>query len=269
MNSFEEEKAYWQNLLDKGEINLETYNRQMKIIEQRANFDEQHNENNTEKQAKDKKLKNFKILILIVMIVCAIIMYNKDIFVAKSKYISTNLEDLPSPLQEKTKGSATKIIDDINIDIKYIYSYIINGRVVNTYSYVPVNTQNKLSPKDVGLTWGFLAKDEYNNKIKWSSSGNRFLRWKIDDGNWYREEIGEYEFNTHVSNNHLIPCDENIENLINKIKEGDYIRITGYLVNVNYDDKGRNTTWNSSISRVDTGNGACELVYVTNIEWLK
>ena len=36
MNSFEEEKTYWQNLLDKGEINLETYNRQMKIIEQRA-----------------------------------------------------------------------------------------------------------------------------------------------------------------------------------------------------------------------------------------
>lgn len=269
MNSFEEEKAYWQSLLDKGEINLETYNRQIEVINQRANFDAKHNENNTEKQQNNKKLKNFKILIFIIMIVCAIIMYNKDIFVDKSKYISANLEDLPSPIQETARGSVTKTIDGTNIDIRYIYSYIINGRVVNTYSYAPISIQNKLSPKDVGLTWGFLTKDEYNDKIKWSSSGNRFLKWRIEDGNWYRDEIGEYNFQSHVSNNHLIPSDENIENLINKIKEGDYIRITGYLVNVTYDNNGRTTTWNSSISRVDSGNGACELIYVTNIEWLK
>ena len=34
------------------------------------------------------------------------------------------------------------------------------------------------------------------------------------------------------------------------------------LVNVNFD----NGTWKSSLTRIDTGNGACEIMYVTEVE---
>ncbi len=27
--------------------------------------------------------------------------------------------------------------------------------------------------------------------------------------------------------------------------------------------------WNSSTSRTDTGDGACEIIYVTDVKWLK
>ena len=72
------------------------------------------------------------------------------------------------------------------------------------------------------------------------------------------------------SNNHLIPADTRVKKAIKKIKKGDHIRITGYLVYID-GKKSDGTTffWNSSTTRDDDGDGACEVIYVTDVEWLK
>jgi hypothetical protein len=47
--------------------------------------------------------------------------------------------------------------------------------------------------------------------------------------------------------------------LIQGLRVGQIVTLDGYLVNAT-GPEGR--TWNSSLTRDDTGNGACELIYV-------
>ena len=106
--------------------------------------------------------------------------------------------------------------------------------------------------------------------MNWSSAGNRYLSWYSSDGLWISENGGTDKISEYFSNNHLIPSDKKIENQIKSIKENDFVKIDGYLVNV-YCKKSNGSYfyWNSSTSRSDSGNGACEVIYVTNISWLE
>ena len=53
---------------------------------------------------------------------------------------------------------------------------------------------------------------------------------------------------------------------LKKVEKYDEIYMEGYLVNIESFENGRCTmTWNSSLSRNDKGNGACEIMFVTKI----
>ena len=64
------------------------------------------------------------------------------------------------------------------------------------------------------------------------------------------------------ANNHVLKC-------LRHVKEGQYIKIEEYLAYVTYKGKNCQEEWNSSLTRTDHGNGDCEVVYVTDITWLK
>jgi hypothetical protein len=49
-------------------------------------------------------------------------------------------------------------------------------------------------------------------------------------------------------------------------KKNDKIVLEGFLVNVSGKYKGGNVSWRSSHSRTDTGNGSCEIMYVTGVK---
>jgi len=68
-----------------------------------------------------------------------------------------------------------------------------------------------------------------------------------------------------MSNNHIIPANEQIRSKINSLNTGDQIQINGYLVESKGTYEGKNYYWDSSLSRTDTSDGACEVFYVTNI----
>jgi len=61
---------------------------------------------------------------------------------------------------------------------------------------------------------------------------------------------------------HLIPGNPNIEQRLRRIKPGKVVRIKGFLVNV---IGASGFTWNTSTIRYDTGNGACEIVWVADL----
>jgi hypothetical protein len=63
---------------------------------------------------------------------------------------------------------------------------------------------------------------------------------------------------------HLIHSDKSILREIQSIGKGDHIKLDGYLVRVNFP----NGPWTSSLTRNDTGNGACEILYVTAVQEL-
>ena len=79
-----------------------------------------------------------------------------------------------------------------------------------------------------------------------------------------------------VSNNHLVIDSEKIEKKINQLSVGDQIKIKGKLVNVHAENLGKPGKydpklfeWNSSTKREDTGGGACETIYIEDIEIIK
>ncbi len=181
-----------------------------------------------------------------------------------------NLSNIPAPTQTGTKGSTTKAIKDGIAEITYVAEYVINGRVVDVESYNGSSVGDKLSPRDVGLAWGILSTDESQDKIKWTSYGNRFLNWKVTDTEWLESIGGSNAIYTNHSNNHLIPSSDEVERNIKSIRKGDYVQIEGYLVDINWkNSSGSKFWWNTSTTRTDTGNGACEVIYVKNITWLR
>lgn len=208
-----------------------------------------------------------KILIIIFFIV--LFFFLKIFFMEETNNEKVSLDNIKAPTQKKTSGGVTKTINGIETNINFIYSYSISGRVVGTQNYIKSSWGNILSPKDVGLSWGFLAREENHKKISWQSSPNRFLYWSTKDMEWLRKVGGTGAVNINSSNSHLIPSDEKTEKLISNIDKNDFIRIEGYLVNIRGEKGNKYYTWNSSTSRYDTGDGACEVVYVTDVVWLE
>jgi hypothetical protein len=62
---------------------------------------------------------------------------------------------------------------------------------------------------------------------------------------------------------HLVPADKAVELEIDRARTGDIIEITGKLVEIRADD---GWYWKSSMTREDTGNHACEVVWVERFE---
>jgi hypothetical protein len=61
---------------------------------------------------------------------------------------------------------------------------------------------------------------------------------------------------------HMIPADARVAHALKRVRTGDVIVIDGMLVEA---DKPGGWRWRSSMTRTDTGAGACELVYVQDL----
>jgi hypothetical protein len=61
---------------------------------------------------------------------------------------------------------------------------------------------------------------------------------------------------------HIVPANEAVEEALGSIRRGQIIGLTGYLIAVRSDDGWH---WRSSLSRTDSGDGACEVVWVERL----
>lgn len=121
--------------------------------------------------------------------------------------------------------------------------------------------EDSVDLKDVCVVWG-------DNLINGS-----YLEGKYKSGSW----TCYWEFDTReawinfkeskIANNHLISSDPLTQVQIRELKIGDQVHVKGYLV----DYKNLSTDWKrqSSLTRQDTGNHSCEVVFVEKLEVLK
>jgi hypothetical protein len=131
-------------------------------------------------------------------------------------------------------------------------SFEIQARVLSTEHY-SFGREADLSPVDLALGWGKMSDEAILKNIKISQS-NRFYYWHVDEFPMPRREI-----ETQSANMHMIPADSAIESTLKSIRPGQIVKISGYLVQANASDGWH---WKSSLTREDTGSGACEVVYV-------
>lgn len=177
---------------------------------------------------------------------------------------------LKEPRQEKIL-SASQIQFSRNgfeYNLIPIYDYEISGLVAGkmNYSVFNIDKYDLVFPYDLCLTWGNnVARRLHQNKAVQFSQDCRWC-WV----NW----SGNVNFNlSELSNNHLLINDDKVLRTVKSIGRGDQVRIRGKLVNVKARPTSkadtREITWNTSISRSDSGACACEVIYAVEVEILK
>ena len=157
------------------------------------------------------------------------------------------------PTQVELQPSSFKL-DDYQLTRKAKFE--IRARVLSKEPYYMGRTAD-LAPIDLALGWGAMSDSTVLDQIEISQSAR-----------WYRTRyelpapIADQQIISSSSNMHMIPARKDIERALKKLREGDIVSIKGYLVDVDHDS---GWFWRSSMSRTDTGDGACELVYVESL----
>lgn len=145
-------------------------------------------------------------------------------------------------------------LDDYQLTRKAKFE--IRARVLSKEPYYMGRTAD-LAPIDLALGWGSMSDSAVLDQIDISQSAR-----------WYRTRyelpapIADQQIISSSSNMHMIPAGKAIERSLKKLRKGDIVSIKGYLVDVDHDS---GWFWRSSMSRTDTGDGACELVYVESV----
>jgi hypothetical protein len=181
-----------------------------------------------------------------------------------------SLHLIPEPVQTDIfpYKVVVKKVDDVDVKLTFVAEYSLTGRVVGIKNYSGTVIDNTV-PRDVAMVWGVLTDQ---------IAGAKFIDNKLSVvmeerkasfmiGSWVKDFGGRDIVRASYSNNHLIPCDDNIESLIMAIRKSDYVRIEGYLTNVLFPGGMMNT----SVSRTDESTditGSCEVIYVTDVKWL-
>lgn len=157
------------------------------------------------------------------------------------------------PLQKPVQVAAFAYGD---FQIEPRASYDIEARVLSVEPY-RVDGGAKLSPLDFAVGWGPMSDTAVLDHFR-ITQGARFFTIYPDD-----EAIDLGTALLGSANMHLIPADGLVLEGLKKVRPGNIVRLQGYLVNVSGP---QGYTWNSSLTRQDTGAGACELFYVVSVE---
>lgn len=158
------------------------------------------------------------------------------------------------PVQVDLDHGATLERDDVTLTTRAHFD--ITARVLSREDY-SWGADGKLIPEDLALGWGRMSDSAVLAHIDISQSG-RFYYWHVE-----RFPIPRREIETHSANMHLIPADAGVKHQLGEIRQGQVIHMQGFLVDAT---RPGGWHWNTSMTRNDTGAGACELVYVESVD---
>ena len=129
-------------------------------------------------------------------------------------------------------------------------------RVLSREDY-SMGREAEVSPVDFALGWGRMAEPQIYKQLSIRQS-NRWYYWRYEN----TPPIDVREIETHSANMHMIPANKEIAKQLSKVQKDDLIYLKGHLVEVRAQD---GWIWRSSLTREDTGNGACELFLIEDI----
>lgn len=157
---------------------------------------------------------------------------------------------------EQRAASAHQNMQINGYSITPLQDFSIEARVLSKTNY-SADREADISPVDLALGWGDMSDETVLSQISINQS-RRFYFWNVENFPIPRQAI-----ETQSANMHMIPADASIEKQLKRVRKGQVVRISGALVEVKAQD---GWSWRSSLSRSDTGAGACELVLVKSLE---
>jgi hypothetical protein len=137
--------------------------------------------------------------------------------------------------------------------------YDITARVLGHEDY-RFDAMSSLVPEDLALGWGAMSDNRVLKAFNIEQSA-RFLTWRPLG----RPPISREDVIAHSSNNHVIPADPSVGRELARLRVGEVVHLTGFLVDGVRDD---GASVRTSLSRTDTGAGACEVMLVETVEVL-
>ncbi len=133
---------------------------------------------------------------------------------------------------------------------------MVTGRVLSTRRYFS-GIEEKVSSVDLALGWSWLAENAIVDQLNFTQNDRRL---------YYQSKsllpLTTDQIAANSSNNHIIAANDEVEDTVEGLQKDDLVTLSGFLVNVKYGDDWH---WDTSVSRTDEGDGACEIIYVTEV----
>lgn len=148
------------------------------------------------------------------------------------------------------------VYEDDDHQITAVAEFRLQAKVLGRERYRN-DTEAALSPIDLALGWQRMSDQSVVDEIEFSQRG-RWYTWRTNN-----LPIPLRDIERCSANMHMIPKDDTVRDALLAVRTGEIIAMEGYLVNVSASN---GWTWNTSRTRDDTGNGACEIVWVHTFE---
>ena len=147
------------------------------------------------------------------------------------------------------------VLQRADVSLQTRARFVLTARVLSREDY-RWDAGASLAPMDLALGWGRMSDSAVLARID-IGQADRFYHWHVDSFPIPRREI-----ETSSANMHLIPASPDVRRAMDRVRRGELVHIEGFLVDASRPDGWR---WRSSLTRGDTGAGACELVYVEEL----
>jgi hypothetical protein len=199
-------------------------------------------------------------LLIIAFIALAAVLLFRMATAPKGHDTQQKINARKEPVQESTKESS---FDLEGSGYKWVVTprarFQIAARVLSTERY-RMEWQSTLSPIDLALGWGDLSSADADRWISWTQSGRwYFYEWKA--GSPYSSNF----IKEHSANVHIIPATKNLKSAVIRLHSGEVVLLDGLLVNIDGDRGREDYWWHTSLSRNDSGDGSCELLYLQRL----
>ena len=160
---------------------------------------------------------------------------------------------------QSAPASAAPFVHE-GFEVAPLADFALTARVLSRQTY-RFDAGAAISPIDLALGWGAMSDSAVLDRLD-IGQGARWYRYA-----WGRDgpPVAADEIRVSRANMHMIPADAGVAAALRRVRKGDVVRIDGQLVEVRRQDGWH---WRSSLTREDSGAGACELVYVRSIQVL-
>jgi len=143
-------------------------------------------------------------------------------------------------------------------EIEPLARFSIEARVLRAEHY-RLDRGAELAPVDLALGWGDMSDTAVLEQLE-ITQGMRYYYWKsIKSGT----PIPHGDIVRQSANMHMVPANDTVARLLKDARSGHIVKLSGYLIEARGPAGWR---WRSSLTREDSGAGACELIWVEQVE---
>ena len=203
------------------------------------------------------------ILIIASFAALLVSFWNRNALPRSIDYVA---EIAAEPKQTRTSEQPFDVrFKDVNYRVEPEFSYDLTGMIVSYRHHDYKSRMHRLANDhlnmiDLCVVWGDNTVGEHLYEIDFWN-GIFTCNYQTRDQQAWDAFNGD-----QLSNNHLISDDEYVRKQVKKVRIGDQVRFRGYLAGYSNPSAGKRGT---STTRTDTGDGACETVYVEDFRILR
>lgn len=181
--------------------------------------------------------------------------------------VRAELLEEPAQVAVRKKAFDTTV-NGVTYTVQPLYSYDLHGVVVSMHDtkswwdYIHRAWNDSLNVVDLCVVWGPNLQNRLYREMSY---------WNTETWCYYQTRSNEvnaaFDANA-MANNHLLTDDPRLAKKLSEVRIGDQVRVRGYLAEYSH-NHGFAFKRGTSTVRTDTGNGACETVFVEAFENLR